>query len=143
MNDYGISYDHSMIIDRNGIIQYSQSGVNISALQQKIDELLTTAIKNNDSNIYSFQLYDNYPNPFNPETIIRFTVNQSQKINLNIFNAQGRLINRLVNRNLQPGEYLIKWNGTDRHNQRVASGIYFYQLSGNKKIIVKKMQFIK
>jgi len=143
MNAYKISYDRSMVIDQNGIIRYSDDGVALSNIQQKIDELLATGIANDNSDIQNFQLYDNFPNPFNPETTIRFTVNQSQKINLNIFDVQGRLLNRLVNRQMQPGEYSVKWNGTDSDNQRVASGIYFYQISGYNQIIVKKMQFIK
>jgi hypothetical protein len=132
-----------MVIDQSGIIQYSNDGVSLSNIQQKIDELLATDIRDDDLNIQSFQLYDNYPNPFNPETTIRFAVNQAQKINLNIFDAQGRLIKRLVNRELQQGEYSVKWNGTDSNKRRVASGIYFYQLSGDNHIIVKKMQFLK
>jgi len=143
MSAYKISYDRSMVIDQSGIIQYSNDGVSLSNIQQKIDELLATDIRDDDLNIQSFQLYDNYPNPFNPETTIRFAVNQAQKINLNIFDAQGRLIKRLVNRELQPGEYSVKWNGTDSNKRRVASGIYFYQLSGDNHIIVKKMQFLK
>lgn len=143
MNNYGISYDRSMVIDQDGVIQYSDYSVILADIQQTIDDLLTTDIKNDNFDQISFQLFDNYPNPFNPETTIRFTVNQSQKINLNIFDAQGRLISRLVNREMQPGEYSIKWNGTDKNNQRVATSIYFYQLEGDNQVIVKKMQFLK
>lgn len=143
MNNYEISYDRSMVIDQDGIIQYSNNSVSLSGIQQTIDGLLATAINYNEMIKPSFQLFNNYPNPFNPETTIRFTLNQSQKINLNIFDAQGRLINRLVNREMQPGDYSFKWNGMDDTDRRVASGVYFYQLSGNSHIIVKKMQFLK
>ena len=143
MNNYRISFDRSMVIDQSGVIQYSNSSVSLSGIQQTIDDLLATAINEDNMIKPSFQLYENYPNPFNPETTIQFTINQAQKINLNIFDAQGRLINRLVNREMQPGEYSVKWNGADDNNRRVASGIYFYQLSGDNQIIVRKMKFLK
>ena len=143
MNNYEISYDRSMVIDQSGTIQYSSGSVSLTSIQQTIDNLLATDLNNDDSHQYSFHLYNNYPNPFNPETTIQFTIDQTQKINLNIFDAQGRLIVRLVNREMQPGQYTIRWNGTDKNNHRVASGIYFYQLLGNDQTIVKKMQFIK
>jgi hypothetical protein len=142
-NTYGIANDYSMVIDREGIIRYVKPSVTLAEIQSTINGLLATTINDEEDQPIDFQLFNNYPNPFNPETTIRFNINHSQKINLNIYNAQGRLINQLINRQMQPGEYAIKWNGTDSQNQKVASGIYFYQLSGNKYNIVKKMQFIK
>lgn len=132
-----------MVIDQNGVIQYVKPGISISSIQSKIDELLSTPVQNNNQQKIEFKLYDNYPNPFNPETTIRFTLDEKQKINLNIFDLQGRLINQLVNRVMRPGEYTIRWNGINQNNKRVASGIYFYQLAGKNRTIVKKMQFLK
>ena len=132
-----------MVIDQEGTIQYIKTGVKLTEIQSTIDGLLTTAIDGDDKRPVDFKLFNNYPNPFNPETNIRFALSRAQKINLNIYDAQGRLINRLVNKQIQPGEYTIKWDGTNSRNQKVASGTYFYQLSGDNKIIVKKMQFIK
>ena len=132
-----------MVIDQNGVIQYVKPGISISSIQSKIDELLSTPVQDNNQQKIEFKLYDNYPNPFNPETTIRFTLDEKQKINLNIFDLQGRLINQLVNRVMRPGEYTIRWNGINQNNKRVASGIYFYQLAGKNRTIVKKMQFLK
>ena len=140
---YGTGNDYCMVIDQNGVIQYVKPGISISSIQSKIDELLSTPVQNNNQQKIEFKLYDNYPNPFNPETTIRFTLDEKQKINLNIFDLQGRLINQLVNRVMRPGEYTIRWNGINQNNKRVASGIYFYQLAGKNRTIVKKMQFLK
>jgi hypothetical protein len=143
MGSFGISYDRSMIIDRTGIVQYSSDGVNLSAIQAKIDELLATTIKNEKSSLFSFDLYSNYPNPFNPITTIRFSLDVKQKINLNIFDAQGRLIRRLIEAEENPGFHSVQWNGKNQKGLPAASGVYFYQLQGDKNKVVKKMQLLR
>jgi len=143
MSSFGISYDRSMIIDRAGIVQYSNDGVNLSAIQAKIDELLATTIKNEKSSLFSFDLYSNYPNPFNPVTTIRFSLDVKQKINLNIFDAQGRLIRRLIEAEVNPGFHSVQWDGKNQKGLPAASGVYFYQLWGDKNKVVKKMQLLR
>ncbi len=74
-----------------------------------------------------FRLEQNYPNPFNPGTNIRFTIVEYGLVSLKVFDVLGREVAVLVNENLQPGHYEVKFIGTG-----VASGVYFYRLrSGN------------
>jgi len=143
MNAYGISYDRSMVIDQNGIIQYSSGGVSVSGVQTKINELLSTSIKDAFATPYSFELLNNYPNPFNPVTTIQFSVDKLQKINLKIFDTKGGFIRKLVDSSMQPGQYSVKWNGKDTQGRQVASGVYFYQLTGNNQSVVRKMQLLR
>ena len=91
------------------------------------------------------KLYANYPNPFNPETVIRYTVpdaSASYTVTLKIFNVLGQEIATLVNEQKQSGYYEVKWNALQQ-----SSGIYFYQLSitdGSKKFQeIKKMVLMK
>jgi hypothetical protein len=142
-SDYGTANDYYMVIDQEGIIQYVSGHLSVSDIQSTIGGLLATPVIDNSGNAPDFRLYDNYPNPFNPKTTIKFVINRVQKINLNIFDTQGRLITSLIDRQLYPGKYEVKWNGKNINNQTVASGIYFYQLRGKDHIIVKKMQFLK
>ncbi len=88
----------------------------------------------------------NYPNPFNPETIISFSIPQSltnEKVELVVYNLNGEIVKRLVNENLPSGNYLTKWNGTNNFGKEVASGVYIYRLKAGTKNFAGKMNLIK
>ncbi len=79
-----------------------------------------------------FQLFNNYPNPFNPETRIKFNVsrisNEASQVRLTIYNALGHKIRELVNQQMAPGTHEVLWNGRDETGQNVASGVYIYEM---------------
>ena len=89
-----------------------------------------------------FELQDNYPNPFNPETNIKYVLPEKSRVSLTIYNLQGRLINNLVNTEQTAGVYKITWNA-----ENLPSGIYFYRIkvknSQGTKNITKKMMLVK
>jgi hypothetical protein len=91
----------------------------------------------------AFQLYDNYPNPFNPETNISFDIQQSGNVTLEVFNAVGQHVATLVNGELSAGAYNVRWNGSRDNGSRVASGVYLYRLTANGAVAVKKMALVK
>lgn len=84
------------------------------------------------------ELFQNYPNPFNSSTIIKFSIDKTQFVNLKIFNIQGKLIQNFVNESLKSGVYEINFN-----SQNLPSGIYFYQMKTDNSIFSKKMILIK
>jgi hypothetical protein len=87
----------------------------------------------------TFKLYQNYPNPFNPTTKIKFDVGHMSKIKLLIFDLLGREIRILVNERLSPGTYETEFQAED-----LPSGIYFYRLEADTKIIqTNKMILIR
>ncbi|MBD3223485.1 MAG: T9SS type A sorting domain-containing protein [Caldithrix sp.] len=73
-------------------------------------------------------LFQNFPNPFNPVTSIRYIVSESDFVQLSIYNLNGQKIRTLVNRKQAAGEYTQKWDGADDRGRPVSSGIYFYEL---------------
>ena len=75
----------------------------------------------------------NYPNPFNPETTIAFELSHLSKINVSIYNIKGALVKTLLNETLSAGNHTITWQGKDQKDNKVASGVYFYQLKINDK----------
>lgn len=85
----------------------------------------------------------NYPNPFNPETTISFSVPTSGPASLKVFNLKGQLVRTLVNDVREAGKYNVVWNGKDDNNSSVASGLYFYRLSNDGKDITRKMLLSK
>ena len=88
----------------------------------------------------------NYPNPFNSETIISFSVPVQlthSYSELTIYNVQGRVVKRLLSSVLPVGNYLTKWDGTDDFGRQVSSGIYFYKISIDNLQHIGKMSLIK
>ncbi len=89
-------------------------------------------------------LNGNYPNPFNPETTISFSVAQtSSLVNLEIYNLKGQNIKTLVNEILPAGSHSVIWNGTDDMGKSVASGVYLYKMKTGNYTSTKKMILMK
>jgi hypothetical protein len=90
------------------------------------------------------KLHGNYPNPFNPETTISFSVAQASSfVTLDIFNIKGQKVKQLVSNQLSAGEHSVVWNGKDEKGKNVSSGVYFYQLNTGNYEKTKKMILIK
>jgi hypothetical protein len=88
----------------------------------------------------------NYPNPFNPTTMISFelTTEHTENTELSIYNIKGQKVKQLVSDKLSAGQHSVVWNGKDNNNKTVASGIYFYKLNINSKTeAVKKCLLLK
>ncbi|MEA2095090.1 MAG: T9SS type A sorting domain-containing protein, partial [Candidatus Cloacimonadota bacterium] len=79
----------------------------------------------------------NYPNPFNPETTISFSVQNEfpENTELIVYNLKGQKVKQLINKPLSNGDYSIVWDGSDKDNKQVSSGVYFYQLKSEDKLI--------
>ena len=90
-----------------------------------------------------FRLGNNYPNPFNNQTIIPFELNKTRFIDLSIYNIRGQSIKTLIRGKQNPGLYNISWYGTDDYNEHVNSGVYFYKLSIDQELKVQSMVLIK
>jgi len=93
--------------------------------------------------IYTDRLYDNYPNPFNPITTIRYSVSKDCRVKLKIFNVKGQLIKTLVDGFRKTGGYEVKWNGTNNRGGSLASGVYFYRLEAGQFTETKKMVLLR
>ena len=83
-------------------------------------------------------LNQNYPNPFNPQTTISYSLSNPSEVSLSIYNIKGELIETLVNKNQQAGDYSVVWNA-----ENVSSGIYLYQIKTENSIETKKCVIIK
>jgi len=90
-----------------------------------------------------FQLNQNFPNPFNPDTKISFSIPTTGYVSLVIYNQLGKKVIALVNEKKNPGNYLIGWDGKDKNGNIVSSGIYNYRLKFNNQYISKSMILIR
>jgi Zn-dependent metalloprotease len=88
-------------------------------------------------------LKQNSPNPFNPKTEIRFSLEQAGNASLKVYDASGRLVKSLIEGPLTAGEQIVSWNGMDESGSSVASGMYFYRLQTEDRVISKRMLLLK
>jgi len=93
--------------------------------------------------IHSFQLYQNFPNPFNHVTHIKYTLPQDMPVRLKIYDIFGREIKTLADEIQQAGVKSITWDGKDNRGIDLASGIYIYQMKANDVIQSRKMVYLK
>ena len=86
----------------------------------------------------------NYPNPFNPTTTISFSVTQnSDFVNLEVYNIKGQKVKTLINEKMQKGKHSIVWSSVDEDNKPVSSGIYLYKIKAGNQESVKRMLLLK
>ena len=91
----------------------------------------------------SYALGDAYPNPFNPETTIRFSLPWEAPVSVKIYNDQGQFVRDLVSGHMGPGEFTVTWDGKDANGAEVASGVYVYKIESTSLKLSKKVTFLK
>ena len=115
-----------------------------------INQFVTAQTVPNDNDISQLVTgYNgNYPNPFNPETTISFTVGansakSAQQVVGKIYNLKGQLVKELVNEKLTPNKYNYTWRGDDNQGKAVASGVYYLRLKIGDEVRTGKMVMLK
>gem|GEM_PF-2403584 len=90
-----------------------------------------------------FELYGNYPNPFNPTTTIRYSLPNTQRVTLAVYNLQGQRIRTLINYTQQANEHQAVWDGRNDSGEAVSSGVYFYRLTAGEFSESRKMVLLR
>lgn len=112
----------------NGVITI----LGITGLKQT--DNMTTSVK--------YCLFDNYPNPFNNNTNIQFSVPEIIDLKLKIVDLSGKEIMKKQFKRLSSGYHIVEWNGTDNSGEQLGSGCYFYSLIANQFCQTKKMIYL-
>jgi hypothetical protein len=129
---------HTYVKDANGWALYTGGEVMIRAI------VLNGAVGNDVEEITPVSMdTNNYPNPFNPQTSINYSVAKDGVTSLTIYNTKGQIVRSLLNSNVKAGSYKLTWDGKDNLGNSVTSGVYFYKLNNNQKTITKKMLLTK
>lgn len=120
-------------------VVFVQNDVNKEVLNAGKGTFIPTGITNLNNEIPSqYKLEQNFPNPFNPTTRIRFELTKSGYTSLKIFDVMGRELSSLVSTNLQAGKYEYEFNASG-----LSSGVYFYELISGDFKAIKKLTLIK
>lgn len=124
---------HGWAVGENGII------ISTISSTTGIDENIVPPQNQPDE----FILYNNYPNPFNPNTTISFNMPSANNAILEIYNLLGQKVRELANGFFSAGKHEVIWDGTNSVGTKVSSGIYFYALQSGDVKIIKKMLLSK
>ena len=115
--------------DKTGTMQAWTAEVNLELV----------GISNGNNGIpKQFELKQNFPNPFNPNTLISFSIQKSGKVTLEVFNVSGRKIASLIDEEIEAGNYSYDFNASN-----LSSGVYFYKLTADGFTDTKKMILVK
>ena len=100
---------------------------------------VASGVKQSDAGIvYQYQLYNNYPNPFNPSTKIKYDVQKDSKVLINVFDILGREVATLVDRKQAAGSYEVEFNASS-----LSSGIYFVRMNAGGFVKTQRMMLLK
>lgn len=91
----------------------------------------------------AFALHENYPNPFNPTTALRFDLPEASDVSLIIYNMLGQKVKSFKLNETPAGFHSITWDGTNNYGDPVGAGVYLYQLRTNRNISTRKMVLLK
>ncbi len=90
-----------------------------------------------------YALLSNYPNPFNPETNISFTLPQDGLVNISVYNMLGQNVSTLVNEFRSAGTYSAVWSGTNKNGNAMPSGIYLVKMDTPNEVLTQKITLLK
>ncbi len=119
---------------------FTSDGYGFEILSFKPDTAINGPVSNIPEN---FILHDNYPNPFNNGTTIKFSIKNTAFTTLKIYNLMGQHIKTLISKALEPENYTYYWGGKNDKGQKVGSGVYLYRLQVGNFSQTKKMLLIK
>ena len=90
-----------------------------------------------------FTIYNNYPNPFNPTTTLRYELPENSQVYITIYDILGNVVNNLINTNQSSGYKLIQWDATNNQGKPVSAGVYLYKIQAGDFVDTKKMILLK
>ena len=91
----------------------------------------------------AFALHENYPNPFNPTTTLRFDIPEVTNVTLTVFNLLGQKVITFDYKDISAGYHSVKWDATNDFGEPVGAGVYLYQLQAKDFIKTRKMVLLK
>ena len=134
ISSYNYFYSHTP--EENGVYYYK-----LSAFDNFNRSAISEELKIGITEVPEFKLHQNNPNPFNPSTVITFSILVATNVKIEVYSLTGKYVDLLVDGFKNPGTYSIEFN-TSKYSD-ISSGIYFYKLETNYSSDIKKMIFAK
>jgi len=124
----------SLTIAEGYLFAATSSGV----WRRPLSEMITSVSLEAAALPLSFMLHQNFPNPFNPSTTIKYELPRSAVVNLSVYDLLGRMVSVLVNERREAGVHEVKFNGSN-----LASGVYFYRLTAGDFVQTRKLLLVR
>ncbi|MCD4828061.1 MAG: T9SS type A sorting domain-containing protein [Candidatus Cloacimonetes bacterium] len=131
----GDTYDYLI-----GLVDYSYDEF---GLNPRTPQDMGIGVSVDEETIAALAVLSNYPNPFNPETTIVFSMVEPATADLAIYNVRGQRVRHFGAQSYDSGEHRITWNGADDSGRPVASGVYFFKIGSGRYTATKKMILLK
>ncbi|MCB5224705.1 MAG: carboxypeptidase regulatory-like domain-containing protein [Candidatus Cloacimonadaceae bacterium] len=128
-----------------GFEPQTANDITVSPNQTTTLNFYLDAVSNEDElvPVAATELLGNYPNPFNPETVISYSLKDATPVRLEIYNSKGQRIRVLVDETQASGWYRALWNGRDDHGKPASSGIYMYRMNAGSYSASRKMVLLQ
>jgi hypothetical protein len=91
----------------------------------------------------NYFLSQNFPNPFNPVTTLKYNILENGLVNITIYDILGNVVNNLINANQSSGYKSVQWNATNNQGEPVSAGVYLYKIQAGDFVDTKKMILLK
>jgi len=132
-------------VEKKPIARVTLNSAQNAALQTlfKYNPAVTSVASAENSIPDIYVLHDNYPNPFNPSTVISFQLPVNSEVTLSIFNTNGQLVKKLIAGEMNAGQHSFTWDATNERAERVASGVYLYVIKAGEFTAQKKLVLVK
>jgi hypothetical protein len=139
----GYAVDETRNADGTWDVKIKPADGGVGQTSSSIDDSDTIGISRENALPEGFSLMQNKPNPFNPSTDIGYSIPQSARVSLEIFNINGQKVRTLVNEVQGAGEHTVIWDGKSDYGDHVASGVYLYRLTAGETTTTRKMTLLK
>ncbi len=110
---------------------------------ETVNALATSVDDRNENAPETYVLAQNFPNPFNPETMIKYHLPKDSEVKLSIYNIFGQLVRTLVDKKQEAGFQSVEWDSQNEFGVPVASGVYIYRLEADHFVQTRKMLLLK
>jgi plastocyanin len=131
----------SFVITTAGVHNYHCTYHQSLNMVGTITATVPSGVIDDQPKLSDFKLYQNFPNPFNPSTIISYSIPSASRVSLVVYNSVGEKVLELVNKNQSAGYYSIEFNSSDFHG--ISSGVYFYRIKAGRFDKTQKMLLMK
>jgi len=98
---------------------------------------------NNEPPPDSFEVKQQYPNPFIPSTLIEYSLSQQSDVYIIVYDTMGEQVAILIDKEQPAGDYQVEWDGCYSNGEEAPSGIYFYRIITDNFTIVKKLLLLR
>jgi hypothetical protein len=102
-----------------------------------------TAVQISQIQPQAVKIIGNYPNPFNPQTVIQFVIPTESQVSMNIYSITGQRVRELVSGRISAGSHTVFWDGKDDAGKSVSAGVYVSRLSADGHSALRKMLLMK